>query len=55
MSKSTISAYALMKRMTEKCVICGKPVQYEGDPYCYECGRKSELEDGVVSEEGQKK
>jgi endogenous inhibitor of DNA gyrase (YacG/DUF329 family) len=31
--------------MIEKCAICGKPVQYEGDTYGHRCGRRSELDD----------
>jgi hypothetical protein len=28
-----------------KCVICGKPVDYEDDVYCRRCGMRSELDD----------
>ena len=28
-----------------KCIICGKPVDYEGDAYCRRCGMRSELDD----------
>lgn len=31
--------------MIERCVICGKPVQYGGDTYCHRCGMRSELDD----------
>lgn len=30
--------------MIERCAIYGKSVQYEGDTYCYRCGRQSEPE-----------
>ena len=30
--------------MIIKCVDCGQPVSHEADIFCYQCGRKSELE-----------
>jgi hypothetical protein len=32
------------KTTLERCVDCNGPVQYVGDTYCYECGRRSELD-----------
>ncbi len=39
----------MRKTLTERCVICREPVRYEGDTYCYDCGRRSELEDTVLA------
>ena len=36
--------------MIERCVICGEPVEYEGDTYCRRCGMRSELDDMATSE-----
>jgi hypothetical protein len=35
--------------MTEACIICGSPVDYEGDPYCRPCGMGSELESQAIA------
>lgn len=40
----------MSKTLTERCIICGEPVWYEGDTYCRPCGMKSELDDMAPSE-----